>query len=135
MRILFLVTASIGLTACGNAAKSESEMLSSRLAPGKGEVVWRFSEKNHDGTENRQCFTIPHRGALVYWPSKHILSFTLSHGGFRKTLTSTFAPKSEHEVTFYWDQIAENMGLSVDGKPAKMRSTVPDRPWQLTCPF
>jgi hypothetical protein len=38
-------------------------------------------------------------------------------------------------VIFYWDQIAENAGLSVDGKPAEKRVAVPDTPWKLTCPF
>ena len=135
MRILLTAAASIGLASCGNAGQSESDALGSRLAPGKGEVVWRVSEKRPGGTENRHCFTIPHRGAVVYWPSRRTLSFTLSQGGYRKTLTSTFDSKSEHEVIFYWDQIAENIGLSVDGKPARERAAVPDTPWELSCPF
>ena len=128
-----LLIASLTLASCGNLGERES--LRSRLAPGKGEVVWRISERTPYGTENRSCFDIAHGGAITYWPSKHTISFTLSQNGQRKTLTSTFASKPEHEVVFYWNQTSENIGLSVDGKPAQEFKTGPAAREPLTCPF
>lgn len=118
------------------AERSNGNDLERHLAARWGQFTWRVSEKQRDGSENRQCYSIPeHRGAIVYWPSRHTLSFTLSQGDRRKTQTAVFRSKPEHEVTFEWNQIGETMGLSVDHKPSKKFKSVPAKNRQPVCPF
>jgi len=132
MRLNLLIVL-LALVSCSDL--TEQQKLSTRLAPGRGEVVWRVGETNAHGTENRLCFGTPHDGGVIYWPSRRSISFTLGQSGQRKTLTGTFQPRVEHEVVFYWNQTSENMGLSIDGKPAKDFRVVPDTKAPLACPF
>jgi hypothetical protein len=137
--IVILATTAAALTACAKNStdsngQNQAELLQ-RLAYEKGEAVWRVAERKPDGSEYRVCLPTPHNGGIVYSPSRGTLAFTLNQGGNHKTLTATYASKPEHEVVFYWDQISESMGVSVDGKPASSRVVAEaSQPWRLACP-
>lgn len=129
-----LMIAALGLGGCHSAPTADTVLLK-QLAYEKGEAIWQVSEKAPDGSENVRCFLTPHKGAVVYWPSQHRLTFTLNQGGQFKTLTVMFPSRDDHKVRFFWNQISEMMDVRVDGIPAQRREIADgNSPWQLTCP-
>lgn len=136
MQKLALLASLTILTSCGSHADSnEGEVLSRRLSPWKGDFKWHVSERRADGKENRQCFTVPHGGMVLFWPSRHAVSFAQTQGSEYKTVTVSFASKPEHDIVFDWDRTAETLGLFVDRTPAQKYETVSSRTQRPSCPF